>query len=72
MRDILGALCWFFTGHRYGVWQDFREPPFEDGLTFELRRCRWCGWGEMRAKPYDMRRLERAALLDGIDLESVR
>lgn len=51
---MLRALCRFFSGHRYRAWQDFREPPFEDGRTFEIRRCRWCREGELRAKPYDV------------------
>jgi hypothetical protein len=66
-RTMRRALCWLFTGHRYGAWEDFCEPPFEDGATFEIQRCRFCGYGMMRAKRYDMARLERAARLDGID-----
>lgn len=69
---MVQAPCGFFIGHPYREWRDFREPPFEDGRTFETRRCRRCGLGEIRARPYDMRRLERAAVLDGIDPEIVR
>jgi hypothetical protein len=64
---MLELLCWLVTDHRDGSWEDYREPPFEDGRSFEVQRCRYCRRGMMRAKPYDMARLERAARLDGID-----
>lgn len=50
MREILGAICWFFIGHRMGPWERY-EIPESEYARFQIAQCRLCGNGWVRPAP---------------------